>query len=419
MSNRKETPIAGAAAGAEVHVGSPPRDFLNAKAQRTTVYYHEFASLLRGAQHRIASPKFSCLGHEWRLVMRVVSDQVRGGDGDIDISVRLSHSSDHPIRVSWSVTVRSILLTTPTIRKNEYMFNPTEVSDFYTVPLDRRVSRYLEKGTLVFEVLMKSHEPPRRQLPFIPENPMACNFVQRLFNEENSADIVFTVAHRDPSNNDLIGPLTTTKFYAHSLILKSAAPLLAELCKSTKASLASTTHVDIPGIAPDLFHTLLRSIYGYTIPDLGNDNTQTMEIIDAADKFGVTNLKLEAEAHYVNSLNITLDNVMDHFQYADSKNCALLKEAVLDFIVMHKAQIIEKKLLSNTPVDLCNDVLAAMMRNENAGKAGGGKDDGLGAMGISELRRKAFEKGLEVDGSREMLIAALESNKRQRTTSGD
>ena len=108
---------------------------------------------------------------------------------------------------------------------------------------------------------------------------------------------------------------------------------------------------------------------------------------------------------------------MENFQYADSKNCALLKEAVLDFIVMYKAQIIEKKLLSNTPVDLSNDILATMMRNENAGKAGGGKDDGLGAMGISELRRKAFEKGLEVDGSREMLIAALESNKRQRTTS--
>jgi hypothetical protein len=31
-------------------------------------------------------------------------------------------------------------------------------------------------------------------------------------------------------------------------------------------------------------------------------------------------------------------------------------------------------------------------------------------MRISELRRKAYESGLDVDGSREMLIAALEEN---------
>ena len=407
MSHRNETSFS----GAEVHVGSPPRDF----PERTTVYYHDFKGLRWKRNGVIRSPKFSCLGRQWRLAMKI---EERDRSAGVEISASLHHAAGDPISVGWSVSVRSSHLPEPSIGENEGTFHPREGSIFYTLPLKQHYSRYLEKGTLVFDVLMNSHEhePP---LPFIPKNPMACNFVQRLFNDENSADIVFTVAHRDPSNNDLIGPLTTTKFYAHSLILKSAAPLLAELCKSTKASLASTTHVDIPGIAPDLFHTLLRSIYGYTIPDLGCDNTQTMEIIDAADKFGVTHLKLEAEAHYVNSLTITLENVMDHFQYADSKNCALLKEAVLDFIVMHKAQIIEKKLLSNTPVDLCNDILAAMMRNENAGKAGGGKDDGLGAMGISELRRKAFEKGLELDGSREMLIAALESNKRVRTISGD
>ncbi len=150
---------------------------------------------------------------------------------------------------------------------------------------------------------------------------------------------------------------------------------------------------------------MLLHIYGFVIPDLRTDTLQTMDIIDAADKFGVTTLKLEVEAHYVNSLNITLNNVMEHFQYTDSKNCALLKE----------------KILLNCPLDLSNDILAAMVRGEKVGRVSASRSDGggLAAMGLSELRRKASEKGLGVDGSREMLISALESNKRQRTSTED
>ena len=219
MSHRNETSFS----GAEVHVGSPPRDF----PERTTVYYHDFKGLRWKRNGVIRSPKFSCLGRQWRLAMKI---EERDRSAGVEISASLHHAAGDPISVGWSVSVRSSHLPEPSIGENEGTFHPREGSIFYTLPLKQHYSRYLEKGTLVFDVLMNSHEhePP---LPFIPKNPMACNFVQRLFNDENSADIVFTVAHRDPSNNDLIGPLTTTKFYAHSLILKSAAPLLAELCK--------------------------------------------------------------------------------------------------------------------------------------------------------------------------------------------
>jgi hypothetical protein len=54
--------------------------------------------------------------------------------------------------------------------------------------------------------------------------------------------------------------------------------------------------------------------------------------LDAADKYGVVSLKLEAEAAYVESTKITVDNAMDNLLYADAKNCALLKEAVIDFL---------------------------------------------------------------------------------------
>ncbi len=41
----------------------------------------------------------------------------------------------------------------------------------------------------------------------------------------------------------------------------------------------------------------------------------TNAIIDAADKYGVVNLKLEEEVPFVEITTISLDNVMDHLLY--------------------------------------------------------------------------------------------------------
>ena len=49
------------------------------------------------------------------------------------------------------------------------------------------------------------------------------------------------------------------------------------------------------------------------------------------------------------------------------------------------------------------DLMVAMARSEKKSSRG----DELGMMRVSELRRLAHEKGLSVDGSREMLIASL------------
>jgi hypothetical protein len=54
------------------------------------------------------------------------------------------------------------------------------------------------------------------------------------------------------------------------------------------------------------------------------------EIIEVADRFGVTSLKLEAETSLVNTMTFSVENVKDLLIYADSKNCALLKEAAMD-----------------------------------------------------------------------------------------
>ena len=45
----------------------------------------------------------------------------------------------------------------------------------------------------------------------------------------------------------------------------------------------------------------------------------TENLIDAANKYLVVNLKLEAEACYARSTILTVDNVLDNFLYTDEK----------------------------------------------------------------------------------------------------
>ena len=55
--------------------------------------------------------------------------------------------------------------------------------------------------------------------------------------------------------------------------------------------------------------------------------------IDAADNFDVVDLKMEIEAWHVTHFDFTVDNVIEELIYADAKNCPLLREAAVDFIL--------------------------------------------------------------------------------------
>jgi len=59
------------------------------------------------------------------------------------------------------------------------------------------------------------------------------------------------------------------------------------------------------------------------------------------------------------------------------------------------------------PSHLVKDLMVSFARREG-GEAS--KGDALSTMRVSQLRQLAHEKGLSVDGSREMLIDAIKNN---------
>ena len=253
---------------------------------------------------------------------------------------------------------------------------------------------YVTKGGLMCEVKLL----PIAASPwgFVPENPSACETIQQLFTDKESADVVFEVEN--------------IKFYAHSLLLKKASPLLAELCKSEDNSSPCIIHIS--GVSSNAFKYMLQYIYGCDSSDIGHDwfgSELIIEMIEVADKYGLTNLKLRAEIFFVGTVYIEFDNFMEYLQFAKSKNCYLLQEAVMDFIVENKIRILEKKMLEGAPDNITYDILSSMARREIQLAASASEKNSLNVMSLSELRRRAHARGLEVDGSREMLISALKT----------
>ena len=61
-----------------------------------------------------------------------------------------------------------------------------------------------------------------------------------------------------------------------------------------------------------------------------------------------------------------MENVKDLVIYAESKSCALLQEAAMDYIVENKVEAIEKLSFANAPGTLVRDVLVATAKGRES-----------------------------------------------------
>ena len=387
-----------------VHTGTPSSD-IQEDWVTTDVYFPGFANLQTARGEKVMSPDFYCLGYEWSVWIYPRGENPRGENtegedkGAISIHLVLRSSPNVSIAIEYGFSINKS--STSYIARTFTSGNGFGFPNF----LKRETAlTYLTRGVLMIKVRMRP--VPTITAPFIPGNSSIDITVKDFFMDKASADIVFEVGGGQEVKKGCKGEkikIPATKFYAHRLILKKAAPQLAKL---TLAG-GSPSLVEISETSPETFKTLLLYIYGFRIPDLGKDDLRTKEIIKTADKFGVTNLKLEAEASLVSSITFTVENVLDHLQFAESMNCAYLKEQAMDFIVNNTSVILNKKMLTDDAAfPSGSDMLIAMARKQAAGQ----NANDFSTMSINELRHKAYAKKLEVDGTREMLISALESS---------
>ena len=370
-----------------VHKGVCPQGF-----DMFSMTIPNFASVPKTKGIYIDAPVFRCFGKEWKLEL------YPGGYGEAKTGMMsaLLHplDSNQSITLDYKILIRDICgdlfhISYECEEEFEARCNGIVTHDFIIYEqIISSSSSVLVDGALTIELHMNVYGCQKSTV--LPKNPFEGDVYELCL--ETTPNVSFAVSGSKGN---------TTNFHAHLSILERYAPMLAGLCRDKD----NATAVPITDVEPEVYRWFLRYIYGGVIPP-EELKSHAKEFIHAANKYDVPNLKLEAEAAFVKQHKFTADDAMDTFLYADSKNLALLKEAAMNFIHTNAEEMLAStSFKDNTPVDpIILKELLSIVATKNVGICATTNE----AMSVNTLRSKLLKKGLDIDGSREVLIARLE-----------
>lgn len=388
----------------DVHVGGVGRPSVSLTDRATRkVHFHNFSEL--STTELVMSPQFSCLGYDWKLRIHPGGD---GGASDGFCSVFLCNCTNRSIEVEFTFIVKISSVPSFTMTGGTHLLPPKSNLGFKDFAPRTFLLNNLKEGTLTIEVNIRT---TKQHIPtVVPPNPTLSNLINELGNEDTS-DVEFTVVGitGNASNRQKQDKTKKNTFHAHHFVLRLNAPALADMCLRGDSNTVVIANVD-----PDAFKHMLTYCYGGKVSN-EDLSSKAKEIIEVADRFGVVNLKLEAEAAYIKNTELTVDNVRDELLLADAMNLALLKEYAIDYIAENGEDVLAKVSFEDLPGNLLKDLLAATSRItaslRNAGKGGSpNPQDKFTLMRVWQLRSCLLEKGLCTDGSRETMIARLKDD---------
>eukprot|EP00542_Grammatophora_oceanica_P009515 CAMPEP_0194031694 /NCGR_PEP_ID=MMETSP0009_2-20130614/4802_1 /TAXON_ID=210454 /ORGANISM="Grammatophora oceanica, Strain CCMP 410" /LENGTH=387 /DNA_ID=CAMNT_0038671917 /DNA_START=83 /DNA_END=1249 /DNA_ORIENTATION=+ len=356
---------------------------------RFDIHQFELLPSKRGLVTR--SSNIECHGSSWSLIvcpggameseedeihvcLYIKNDAVPKSEGEVEAKYRFRVGS----KVSKYSSVRTFTKTSNTWGYLNFL-RRSDVLD--------PSNGFLVNGTLTVEVDLQVYQekPPT----WVPKRTQTTKDIMlRMFHSPKLTDVVFSVAGQ--------------KFEAHRIVVSITAPALYDLA----AEATSDEDVEIPDMKPAVFRSLLRFMYLTELPNTAFLREQGRNLLEAADRFECKNFKLRLEAAIVESV-LNKKNAAKWLLFAESHSCALLKEASIDVITKASATCIESdgwELLKKSPV-LVSEIMEAQHRKRP--RSGDGDID---SMSVSKLRSKLEEKGLDVDGTREMLVKRLKTS---------
>ncbi len=241
------------------------------------------------------------------------------------------------------------------------------------------VMEALEENAFIVE-LQIDHDFIEREMFHLPPSPMVKNLLKMLASGED-ADISFLVGD--------------TEILAHKLILKLNAGQLYQFVDRADVNFP----VKVEGTTPEVFKLCLEYIYGDDRPDLDFLLEHYEDVIDVSNKYGVIGLKLQAEVAKIASLTIDASNVIEHLRFADSKNCTLLKEYATSVYISNFDMLVRSSSfeeLAKSP-DVLRDLVIAISNDQTRSDAT-----------VNDLIGELIDLDLDVDGTKETLIARLD-----------
>jgi hypothetical protein len=157
-------------------------------------------------------------------------------------------------------------------------------------------------------------------------------------------------------------------------------------------------------VHPDAFHHVLEFVYAGIIPT--NDVVVGIgqDLIDAANRYGLVDMKLALENVLVQECVVNQKNVAEYILFADAKCCPLLKEYAISYFLLHAPDILHSehsRQLRESAELMAELLILVTTRNGET-------------ITVTELRQELGKRGLDVDGSKQTLLSRLNDAKRQR-----
>ena len=184
-----------------VHVGTPSSDFKEWTA--TEVGFHKFTDLTTTRDEYEESPEFSSLGHQWTLVLAPGGEEdnlILPGDVEEMVGVYLLNVSDESIKIEYGYSVKDaagkeVVHKKPkTVEFAAWVFGSSgnNMRGYKYFAKRSKIMKSLVNGSLVIEVRMRIVDTNKSAPQFIPTNQF-CKNVMELFDDEESADVVFEI----------------------------------------------------------------------------------------------------------------------------------------------------------------------------------------------------------------------------------
>jgi len=304
-----------------VSVGTPPHTVNN--VQQLVFDIHDFKNRQELPGQSFCTPSVKAHGHDWCLEI-----YPRGRDSPQDpqqvVAVDLKHENGRG-RIQYRVSI----YTGKRKVKFQSQFFPQNV-------ILKELDQY---GTLTFVVDVELYRESKTV--WYPKKLKAESVLVNLYSTKTAFDGVFQVSG--------------IEFRVHQAILQLRCKHLSDMLEGCGGN-----PVVIPDIDKRSFEAVLQYVYTVQEPifDADDDEDFAKAVLVAADRLGVTGLKLFAESEIISEfLNNT--NAVRMMFFGDSHSCAFLKEAAFDQYVKYTWVVRQSKdwAMMRESVDLLEELL--------------------------------------------------------------
>jgi len=388
--------------------------------------FHDFAKLPYSRDKKILSPPLLCHGHVWKIQI-FPGGHNQSNPNETFLSIFLGHGFENSVvRRSGSVKggkdfawqkqkegdgirVKFALWVGNWSKRYTRTYSSHEEYYGYADFLSRSAvlehsNSYLCNGTLTVkaDIQVYTNEPVR----YTPQKTLQQDML-KMWTDGMHTDIVFFVVHNS----------TKTRFKAHRNILSFRAPSFLSLVEDVDPD----EDVPIECVDPAVFRAILYFIYSDELPKDLSLKENARALLEAADRFGCSRLKLLAETELVRNGMDTL-NVAELLLFADARNCALLRESAMNFICANPAAVMATQgwMEVKEAADILSELFGVLfggkgnnvedekslvrVSNEENNQQKVWYEDELRRFSVAELRRCLDERGLDLDGTKDMLI---------------